>query len=152
MTRAKKRLKNNETEKKILEDWQPNIFDRIYGYEAYIKENAPTVLFDTVLVIEKNKDKHSNSNRQYSVTFKWKPEHISEKFGWTFSLRGPRIKIDEKTVIVIGSYDKDDHSFDEDLTLYGGGEYELKFSPLANLIKYTKYSILGGVLTYVWIL
>ena len=93
----------------------------------------------------------------YRVKVKWYPDNISRRFKWTFKLRSPRIEIDdtdsgEKTKIIVGKTSKNNHAFDKNLTLYGGGEYALIFSPRRNLVQYTFYSILGGVLTYVWLL
>jgi hypothetical protein len=97
------------------------------------------------------------SEAEYRLKVRWYPDNISRRFRWTFKLKSPRIEIDdtdsgEKIKIIVGKTSKNNHAFDKNLTLYGGGEYALIFSPRRNLAQYTFYSILGGVLTYVWLL
>lgn len=157
------------TDRKLLQDWEkigPSRIMFIDDYEDFLKaEDADIDLVDlsdnSVDLEPKPLDRRETpsyySEAEYRLKVRWYPDNISRRFRWTFKLKSPRIEIDdtdsgEKIKIIVGKTSKNNHAFDKNLTLYGGGEYALIFSPRRNLAQYTFYSILGGVLTYVWLL
>ena len=162
--RARREI-SQASDRKSLQDWSKiglNRIELIDGYQDYF-DTGESFSIDTdrsdinPIPIDKKRISQYASKNSYIVTFKWYPEGVSEKFDWTFNLKSPKTKTvtssnGSETMIMVGKQKKEAYSFNQDLTLHGGAEYELHFSPKRTMMKYAFYSIIGGALTYAWTL
>ena len=162
--RARREI-SQASDRKSLQDWSKiglNRIELIDGYQDYF-DTGESFSIDTdrsdinPIPIDKKRISQYASKNSYIVTFKWYPEGVSEKFDWTFNLKSPKTKTvtssnGSETMIMVGKQKKEAYTFNQDLTLHGGAEYELHFSPKRTMMKYAFYSIIGGALTYAWTL
>ena len=163
--RAKREI-SQPADRKMLKDWEKYGSNRIELIDGYKElgigdwESASSVTARSDIIpmpIDRKRTPEYASKAHYTIRLKWYPEEVSEKFDWRFDLKSPKVKTitrgnDKETMIIVGKQVKETHAFGQDLTLYGGGEYELKFSPKRTMIKYAFFSIIGGSLAYAWTL
>ena len=144
---------SDPTDRRNLENWQPDIYEFLSDYEINIKAIYPERMQVERLPVRDPEHMERLVQSSSDIKFSWRPARVASILKWRYILDSPISfsKKDDQYLIRGKRFSvKKRSDFGETIQVHGGGKYSFKFSTKTSILKYFGVSALGGLLAYVW--